>query len=114
MHKTSRQRRKIKVRSKVEGTGERPRLSIFRSNKQIYVQAIDDTKGKTLESHSTGRSKKEKKGTKTESAKFIGKEFGDKLKKKQIANAIFDRGWYRYHGRVKSLAEGIREAGIKI
>ncbi len=105
-------RRKIryKIRNKIEGTSQRPRLAIFRSNKEIYAQIIDDLAGHTLvatDSKAVGAS-----GTKVEIAKEVGKALGSKAKAAGIENILFDRSGYLYHGRVKALAEGAREAGL--
>lgn len=110
-HLGSNERRKKRVRAKVRGTSERPRLSVFRSNRYIYAQLIDDTAGDTLVSAS---SKKIKSGrTKTEQAEAVGKMLAEEALDKGINKAVFDRGGYRYHGRVKALAEGAREKGLE-
>ena len=109
--KERRTRRQKRIRKRIFGTKSKPRLSVFRSNKHIYIQAIDDVSQKTLASISNLNLKKEKVG-KTETAKKVGKEFGLKLKKMKIKTAVFDRGGRLYHGRVKAIAEGIREEGI--
>jgi large subunit ribosomal protein L18 len=108
----NRKKRHLRVRKKISGTAERPRISIFKSNKHTYVQAIDDEKMISL----CGMSdlKIATKGTKTEKAFNLGKSFANLLKKKKIKVAVFDRGGYKYHGRVKAVADGLREAGIKI
>lgn len=106
-------RRKIRIRSKIIGTKERPRLTVYRSSKHIYVQVIDDTAGRTLAQINTGQIEKGKL-TKSLKAQTIGKELGVLLKKLKISEVIFDRGGYKYGGRVKQLAESVREAGIKI
>ncbi len=117
-----RDRRHARVRAKVLGTVERPRLSIFRSNKFIYAQIIDDEAGKTLVSASDMELKgatsakssgapKKKKG-KIESSKTIGVELAKKAKEKNISKVVFDRGGYLYAGRVKAVAEGAREGGL--
>ena len=103
-------RRHAKVRSKVSGTTERPRLSIFRSNKSIYAQLIDDVTGKTLVAASDV---KETKGTNTDRAISVGKKIAEEAKKKKITTVVFDRGGYSYAGRVKVLADAAREAGLK-
>ena len=107
-------RRKKHVRKKVSGTGERPRLSIRRSSKQIYVQAIDDFNGVTLAASSSVdkalRSNLE--GTKTDVARAVGKELARRLTEQGVNAAVFDRGWYKFHGRVKALADGAREGGL--
>lgn len=102
--------RKSRSRGKIFGTKETPRLSVFRSNKYIYAQLIDDESSKTLFSAST-RGKKMKK---TEAAKAVGLAVADAAKKIGVKNIILHRGAYRFHGRVKAVAEGIREGGIKI
>ena len=109
-----RTRKAASVRSRVRGTGERPRLTVHRSSKQIYVQAIDDAAGVTLAASSTldPELKKELAGNKTASAKAVGQDIAKRLIAKGVGKAVFDRGWYRYHGRVKALAEGAREGGL--
>ena len=105
---------KNRIRKVVSGTTERPRLSVFRSNKEIYAQIVDDVTGKTVASASSrdkGISKE--KGTKSEIAKLVGKAVAEKAMKSGVETISFDRGGYLYHGRVKSLAEGAREAGLK-
>ena len=108
-------RRKKHVRKKVAGTAERPRLSIHRSSKQVYVQAIDDFHGVTLASASSldKELKSSMSGTKTEQAKAVGEEIGRRLVSKGVNAAVFDRGFYKYHGRVKALADGAREGGLQ-
>jgi large subunit ribosomal protein L18 len=98
-------------RARIFGTSERPRLSVFRSNRHIYAQIIDDTKGVTLVSASDFQISKIK-GTKQEIARAVGRLVGEKAMKKKIKKVVFDRGKFRYHGRVKALAEGAREAGL--
>ncbi len=105
-----RRRRQVRIRAKISGTAARPRLSVHRSLKSIYAQLIDDTTGKVLASSS---SVKEKKGSGVELAKKIGLELAKKAKAKKITACVFDRSGYLYHGRVKSLAEGAREGGLK-
>ena len=96
------------------GTAERPRLSVFRSNNEIYAQLIDDVKGITLASASSkDKDMASAKGNKTEIAALVGKAIAEKSKKAGIEKVAFDRGGNLYHGRVKSLAEGAREAGLK-
>lgn len=107
-----RKRRHIRIRAKVKGTKECPRLSIFRSNNHIYVQLIDDQEGKTLVSANDIKLKKEKLN-KTETAEKIGNLLAEKALEKKIDKAVFDRGGYKYHGRVKAIAEGARKAGLK-
>jgi large subunit ribosomal protein L18 len=106
-----RDRRHARVRAKVLGTVERPRLSIFRSNKFIYAQIIDDEAGKTLVSASDMELKGKKKG-KIESSKTVGMELAKKAKAGNITKVVFDRGGYLYAGRVKAVAEGAREGGL--
>lgn len=105
-------RNKIKrrVRKRIIGTSEVPRLSVFRSNKAIYAQIIDDNKGVTLLAAS---SQGNTKGTKSEQANLVGKELAEKAKANGIEQVVFDRNGYLYHGRVKQLAEGAREGGLK-
>lgn len=109
-----RQKLKWRIRKKVNGVAQRPRLSVFRSNKEIYAQLIDDANGVTLASAST-RNKEYSNltGTKSEQANQIGKAIGEKAKALGIEAVVFDRGGYLYHGRVKALADGAREAGLK-
>ena len=106
-----RQKRANSVRSKIKGTEITPRLSIFRSNKYIYAQLIDDFQGKTICSYSSINFKKENKEkmNKTKEAEMIGEKLAEIAGEKSIKNVIFDRGWYKYHGRVKSLIEGFRK-----
>lgn len=109
-----RQRIKRRIRKVSFGTAARPRLSVFRSNKEIYVQVIDDNNGVTLAAASS-RDKEiaKSKGTKTEIANLVGKTIAEKAKSAGVETVAFDRGGCLYHGRVKSLAEGAREAGLK-
>jgi large subunit ribosomal protein L18 len=109
--KNQRQIRHKRVRAKVIGTTERPRLSVFRSNNHIFLQLIDDSKGKTIVSASDHKTKK--KTNKTEKAKEAGRELAKSAKTKKIETAVFDRGGYKYHGRIKAAAEGAREEGLK-
>lgn len=108
--------RHARVRAKIKGSSERPRVAIFRSNKFTYAQVIDDTTGKTLIAISdyAGKKGKASKGTKVENAMSNGKALADALKKQGIETVVFDRGGFKYHGRVKALADGLREAGIKM
>lgn len=100
------------IRSKIIGTPERPRLSIFRSNKEIYAQIIDDLNGHTLCSASSKESGVEG-NTKVEKAASVGKALASKASAAGVDNVVFDRGGYLYHGRVKALADGAREGGLK-
>jgi large subunit ribosomal protein L18 len=107
-----RQRIQFRIRKTVSGTAAQPRLSVFRSNKEIYAQIIDDVNGVTLVAASS-RDKGVSKGTKIETATAVGKLIAEKALKAGISTISFDRGGNLYHGRVKSLAEGAREAGLK-
>lgn len=109
-------RRKKRVSSEIWGTSERPRIAIYKSNMYIYAQAIDDEARKTVASASTLQSKKAeaKKMKKSEAAKEAGKMLGKTLLEKKITSGVFDRSSYSYNGRVKMVAEGLREAGLKI
>lgn len=106
------ERRAIRVRAKLSGTTERPRLSVFRSLKHISAQLIDDTTSKTLAT-ATDLEVKGGKATKTEVAMEVGKLLAKKATEKKIVTAIFDRGSFKYHGRVKAVAEGAREGGLQ-
>ncbi|HAE62957.1 MAG TPA: 50S ribosomal protein L18 [Eubacteriaceae bacterium] len=111
-----RKNRHKRLRFKINGTSERPRLNVYRSNSNIYAQIIDDSNGTTLVSASTlDKDLKEKlSSTRTkEAAKIVGKAIAQKAISKGIETVVFDRGGYIYHGRVKELAEGAREAGLK-
>jgi large subunit ribosomal protein L18 len=107
-----RQRIKFRIRKIVSGTAEQPRLAVFRSNKEIYAQIIDDVNGVTLVAASS-REKGVTKETNIETANAVGKLVAEKALKAGVSTITFDRGGYLYHGRVKSLAEGAREAGLK-
>lgn len=104
---------KRRIRKKVSGTSMVPRLSVFRSNKQIYAQVIDDTTGKTLASASSFKNKATEKINKIDQAAVVGKEVAAKAVKAGIETVVFDRNGYLYHGRVKSLADSAREGGLK-
>lgn len=108
---TSRLRRKKRVRAKISGSTERPRLAVYKSLKSMYVQVIDDVKGKTLASASLAEIKKAKNDV--SGAKEVGKLVAKKCEAKKIKEVIFDRAGYQYHGKVKALAEGAREGGLK-
>ena len=108
-----RSRIKSSIRKKVEGTAERPRMSVFRSNKEIYVQFIDDVAGKTLASTSPNDKGINAKGSKVELATEVGKKAAEVAIAAGIGQVVFDRNGYLYHGRVKALAEGAREGGLK-
>ena len=109
---SDRDRRHARVRKKVSGSLARPRLAVFRSNKHIYGQLIDDLTGSTLASASTLEAKAA--GSKSEAAKAVGALLGERAKAAGVTEAVFDRGGNRYHGRVASLADGAREAGLKL
>ena len=107
-----RERRHRRIRGKVSGTAERPRLAVFRSNLGISAQLVDDLSGKTLASASWQQLKSFK-GSKTEQATEVGKLLAANAKKANVETCVFDRGGYLYHGRVKALADGAREGGLK-
>ena len=109
----ARQRRHRRVRGRVTGTSERPRLTVFRSNKGISAQLIDDTTGKTLVGASWVTLPKSFSGNKTEQASEVGKRLAAAAKSAGVDTCVFDRGGYLYHGRVKALADGAREGGLK-
>ena len=104
-----------RIRKKMQGTAERPRLNVYRSLNHIYVQVIDDLHGKTLVSASTAEGKKEDRrtGGNVASATAIGKTIAERAKAKGVTQVVFDRGGYIYHGRVKAVADAAREAGLK-
>ena len=114
-----RERRKLRIRKRISGNVERPRLSVFRSAKHIYAQVVDDTTGKTL-AHASTLSKElkgklgstEKPMDKTAEAKAVGKLIGEVCKAKKIDKVVFDRNGFIYHGRIKALADAAREAGL--
>lgn len=108
-----RQRIKNRIRKIVSGTETKPRLSVFRSNKEIYAQIVDDVTGKTISAASSRDKDISAKGTKIEVAALVGKSVAEKAIKAGVTIISFDRGGYLYHGRVKSLADGAREAGLK-
>ena len=104
-----------RIRKKMQGTADRPRLNVYRSLNHIYVQVIDDLHGKTLVSASSAEGKKEdrKTGGNVVSAKAVGKTIAERAKAKGVTQVVFDRGGYIYHGRVKAVADAAREAGLK-
>jgi len=111
----NRKKRHLRVRKKVLGTPERPRLNVFRSARNIYAQIIDDINGTTLTSASSLEKEVSEKVSYTgnkEAARLVGKLLGERAKEKGITKVVFDRGGYLYHGRVRELAEGAREAGL--
>lgn len=113
---STRQRRHLRVRAKVSGTAERPRLNVFRSNAHIYAQVIDDVTGRTLAAASTleptVRQRLPDEHPKVQEALIVGQIIGERSLDKGITQVVFDRGGYKYHGRVKAVAEGAREAGL--
>ena len=109
----ARLKRHKRVRAKISGTASRPRLAVFRSNKNIYAQIIDDETGVTLASASTLDAGFEGIGGNKEAAKKVGEKVAERAIQKGISDVVFDRGGYIYHGRVKELAEGAREGGLK-
>ncbi|MCG8577276.1 MAG: 50S ribosomal protein L18 [Flavobacteriales bacterium] len=104
---------KRRIRKNVFGTSDKPRLSVFRSNKQIYAQIIDDVKGVTIVSSSSYNNKTVEGKAKSEVATIVGKELAEKAVKAGVEKVVFDRNGYQYHGRVKALADGAREGGLK-
>lgn len=110
----ARKNRHVRTRKKVSGTQSRPRLCVFRSLKRIYAQVIDDGTGCTVLSVSSLNPEiKSRSGSKTESAKAVGETIGKQARERGIEQVVFDRGGYKYHGRVKALADAAREAGLK-
>ena len=107
-----RERRRRRIRGKVAGTAERPRLAVFRSNAGVSAQLIDDQASRTLAAASWQHVKKSFKGTKSDQAREVGKLLAANAKKAGLERCVFDRGGYLYHGRVKALAEGAREGGL--
>ena len=111
--KTARRKRiHLRIRKKMEGSSTRPRLAVYRSNKQIYCQLIDDSKGTTIASASSSDDSIAG-GNKSELAKKVGELIGSRAQSLNISEVVFDRGGYLFHGRVKALAEGARSAGLK-
>lgn len=107
-------KRKQRIRKKILGTSERPRLSVFRSSRHVYAQIIDDSSGRTLIAASTLEKTHGTSGSNRANAEAVGKRLGEKAKAASINEVIFDRNGYLYHGCVKSLADGAREAGLKL
>ncbi|MFV0605696.1 MAG: 50S ribosomal protein L18 [Niabella sp.] len=102
------------IRRKISGTSQKPRLAVFRSNTDIYVQLIDDSKGETIASASTkDKDIKAQSGTKSEKSKLVGTAIARKATDLKVKEVVFDRGGYLYHGRVKAVAEGAREGGLQ-
>ena len=116
MQIVGRERRKLRIRRKISGTAEQPRLSVFRSAKHIYAQVVDDASGKTL-AHVSTLSKEVrdaiKESKKTDAAKAVGSAVAKALLAKGVKRIVFDRNGYMYHGRIKALADAAREAGLK-
>ncbi len=112
--KAQRLKRHKRVRSKISGTPERPRLNVFRSETNIYAQIIDDVNGVTLVSASSLEKDFVCEGTKTDAARQVGKTVAQRALAKDIDTVVFDRGGFVYHGRVQALAEGAREGGLKL
>jgi large subunit ribosomal protein L18 len=110
-----RQRIRYRIRKRLSGSGERPRMTVFRSNRQIYVQLVNDVTGETLVAASS-REKEiaARKVNKIEQAKLVGKRIAERAKEKGIERVVFDRSGYLYHGRVKNLADAARENGLKL
>ena len=111
--KAQRLKRHKRVRGKISGTPERPRLNVFRSETNIYAQVIDDVSGKTLVSASSLEKDFSCDGTKTDAARKVGQTVAERAKAAGITTVVFDRGGYVYHGRVQALAEGAREGGLE-
>ncbi len=117
IHRISRDEIRLRVhkriRSRVRGTSERPRLAVYRSLKHIYAQVIDDTRGSTLVAASTDEKSATANGGNIAGAKHVGKLIAERAKAKGIGQVVFDRGGYLYHGRIKALADAAREAGLE-
>ena len=111
----ARAKRHRRVRKKVSGTTERPRLAVFRSNRHIYAQLIDDTTGRTIASASTAEADLRRGSTATvDAAKAVGQLVGERAKAAGISRVVFDRGGFRYHGRIAALCDGARAAGLEV
>jgi large subunit ribosomal protein L18 len=112
--KERRERIKLRIRKRLRGTSESPRMSVFRSNKEIYAQIVNDDEGKTIVSVSSrDKGIADAKGNKSEVAQMVGKAIAERAIKEGVSQVVFDRNGYLYHGRVKSLAEAAREGGLK-
>jgi len=111
--KDARARRRLRVRKTLRGTGERPRLSVYRSNRYIYAQVIDDTAGVTLAAASSQESTLRDTPLTVDTAAKVGEALGSRAKEAGVSTVVFDRGGYKYHGRVKALADAAREAGLE-
>ncbi len=112
--KNNREKRKLKIRNSIYGTADVPRLSVFRSNSFIYAQVIDDDAAKTLVDFSSQKLESVKGMNKIQQSLDVGKEIAKRALEKNIISVVFDRNGYRYHGRVKALADGAREGGLKL
>jgi large subunit ribosomal protein L18 len=108
----NRQRRHARIRATMSGTAERPRVAVFKSNRTVYIQAVDDVARTTIAAVNDGLLKK--KGTKTEKAMEAGKKLAELLKAKKVDTVVFDKGGFTFHGRVKAIADGLKEGGIKV
>lgn len=108
--KDSRLKRKVRIRKKISGTPERPRMTVFKSNKHLYVQVIDDVNQKTIVEAST---LKEGKGANIEAAKWVGQAIADRAKSASISEVVFDRNGFQYHGVIRQIADSARESGLK-
>lgn len=111
---TLRKKRTMRVRKKVRGTGERPRLTISKTNNHIFAQVIDDSKGVTIVSFGTQSKEASVKGKGKEAAKSIGMKIGELAKKEKVEKIVIDRGRFKYHGVIAELVEAVREAGIQV
>jgi large subunit ribosomal protein L18 len=107
-------KRKASIRKKISGTAEMPRLSVYKSNRYTYVQVIDDSTGTTLAAASNLEKDQRAMGNKTANLEKLGQVIGERLKAKNITAVVFDRNGYRYHGKVKAIADGARKAGVKL
>ena len=115
LHKVeARKRRHFRVRKKVRGTAARPRLSVFRSNKHIYAQVIDDVSGRTLASASTSEKGLSGSGATVDAARAVGQRLAERGKAAGVTTVVFDRGGFKYHGRVAAVADGARAAGLEL
>ena len=114
---TGRERRKLRIRKKISGTASRPRLAVYRSGKHLYVQAIDDSQGRTIAHASTQDAELRRelaKGCNVEAAKRVGTAIAARLKAAGVSSAVLDRGGWVYHGRIKALADAARESGLQL
>jgi large subunit ribosomal protein L18 len=108
-----RNRRKIRIRKKIKGSAQRPRMTIYKSNKYIYIQVIDDEKGHTIVSASNREKELKNMKSNVKGIARLGDIIGDRLKKKNITGIVFDRNGYKYHGKIKAIADAARKAGIQ-